>query len=406
MAIPKIPSDSIHHLHHDYLDSDSDSDPDSSSAGSIRHTSYILAFDDGQIVKKSDLSNPTISRIGGRPVFLPLENTKIEESDFSCLICHEPMPMIVQIYCVSEKRPYHDRVLYLFGCMNKSCQAESSSKCVRAFKSSKFNLAFYEENPPEQVGIPTGVANATSFDENPFKMGASTMNFLDRSLDHLFLGDCAPEASMSAKNPFSSPALTLKSCPSTQPQNTNLCAAWPLICDRPRYLTTAYEIKPSKAFNTQAFDETISSSQKTKQSSGCPQRNNQIKRPAKKSVDKSNASSGEYCESEKYEVQVLKGIDPMLLTFQDRLSWEGQSNQLIRYNPKGRPMLLNSNIASSESLKCGHKLQFELQIMPAALVLFSNPPYWATAWVSDCEEDCPSTDESWIEVQAFVQFSE
>lgn len=195
-------------------------------------------------------------------------------------------------------------------------------------------------------------------------------------------------------------------------------ASLPTLCTPPHYLATDYEVKPklssSNTFKEFLDDQTQDPHPCSVTSSKKSDQNGHQSVSSKKKTARSGPSStppGPSGAQESYEVQAVKGVDPAFLDFQDRINWNDQSTQMIRYNPKGRALPVHSTKPSPSipALQCGHQSRFELQLMPAVLRLFSTPIDWTTVWINDCVQDCcrPASDagcrEGWSEVQCFVQ---
>ncbi|OAV88640.1 hypothetical protein PTTG_07063 [Puccinia triticina 1-1 BBBD Race 1] len=407
--------------------SDSDSDSDSDSSSQQTHAQYTLGFDDGKIGKPEEAEQYSTSRIGGRPALLPLSNTAIPESDLECLVCQKPIAMLVQVYCPSDQNPYHDRILYLFGCADQQCQAQGSSRCVRGFKSWKFNEEYHRQSSAQQTrsSHPQSALDCKLSDlgDNPFKMNAP--NLFDQSFDNPFSAPTpththrpTPDPSPPV-NPFSNltlePTETTPTKSSAQEHNLRLVASLPALCTPPHYLATDYELKP-KLSSSSTFKELIDDHQPPPPSSSTSKNAQQKPPPNKQKSSARSAPSASIPPAnaqESYEVQAVKGVDPAFLDFQDRINWSSQSTQIIRYNPKGRALPVHSSkpTPSIVSLRCGHRSRFELQFMPAGLRLFSAPIDWTTVWINDCVQDCcsphpsspASLQEGWTEIQCFVQ---
>ncbi|KAI7949045.1 hypothetical protein MJO29_010710 [Puccinia striiformis f. sp. tritici] len=390
---------------------------------------YTLGFEDGQITKQSELDNHSISRIGGKPVLLPLESTRIPQNDWECRICQKPIPMLAQVYCPNHQNQYHDRIIYLFACVDQKCQSQGESKCVRAFKSWKFNEQYYRQSSSQTK---TALYNVPSdLGDNPFKM--NTHNLFQQSFDNPFSiqpslpppahQDPVPEPS-GLENPFSNLTMNSNEQSTTiQKDNAILLDNVPVLCNPAHYLTTDYETKPelSSCKTYQDFFDEPTHTQKQQPDS---------KSSNKKKLSSSSTSGSSKTALESYEVQLVKGVDPAFLDFQDRINWNHQASQVLRYNPNGKPLRVHSTMPSPsiEEIKCGHKTRFELQLMPAGLtVLFREQEMlidWTTVWIRDCVHDClgksllANSDthhqkcprkfdpdfEGWIELPCFVQF--
>ncbi|CCJ31086.1 unnamed protein product [Pneumocystis jirovecii] len=87
--------------------------------------------------KESDtlLEDPTVSRIGGRPIWI---NPKVvpRPENLKCGICEKIMRFLLQIYCPETEghhMGYH-RVIYIFVCEDGTCQRPGFSKSFRTQK--------------------------------------------------------------------------------------------------------------------------------------------------------------------------------------------------------------------------------------------------------------------------------
>ncbi|KAF8517960.1 programmed cell death protein 2 [Hysterangium stoloniferum] len=114
----------------------SDSDDDDLSVSEIE-TSVLLGIPDGVIEETEDVSDPSVSRMGGHPAFLPA--TPLEPSKSYCKLCTNPMPLLVQMWCPFEGSAM-DRALYVWGCDRTECQRKDGS--VRAWRGLKFNSKY------------------------------------------------------------------------------------------------------------------------------------------------------------------------------------------------------------------------------------------------------------------------
>lgn len=106
----------------------------SSSTSTLPISNTLLALPDGPIPEgHEDRSSYTISYIGGYPSFPP--GLKIPK-DVKCGSCHDPIPLLAQVYCPPEGGE-NDRTVYIWGCSKRKCQRREGS--VRAFRASKRN---------------------------------------------------------------------------------------------------------------------------------------------------------------------------------------------------------------------------------------------------------------------------
>lgn len=107
--MPRPPSD-------DGYDSDSGSEFDASDVQ--------LGLADGPL-EAEDEANPLVSRIGGRPAWLPMKSTPA--SDIAqCGVCKQRMQLLVQIFAPLVESAY-DRCLLVWGCARPACQRKDVS---------------------------------------------------------------------------------------------------------------------------------------------------------------------------------------------------------------------------------------------------------------------------------------
>lgn len=86
-------------------------------------TNAHLGLADGAL-EGDDEANPLVSRIGGRPAWLPLAPENVPPaSEVQCMHCGEPMELLVQIFAPLEDSAY-DRNLFVWGCSRAKCQRQ------------------------------------------------------------------------------------------------------------------------------------------------------------------------------------------------------------------------------------------------------------------------------------------
>ncbi|KAG9100892.1 hypothetical protein FRC06_003573 [Ceratobasidium sp. 370] len=133
---------------------------DSEGATDQAQTNVLLGVPDGAILDPKDLRDPNVSRLGGKPCFIPGVKRPPAESAGS--------PM--------------DRVLYVFGCASAGCQRRLGS--VRAFRQLRFNdkyaakLEKRKQRAKEKENKDNARAAAIlgqNVKSNPFSMGNSTI---------------------------------------------------------------------------------------------------------------------------------------------------------------------------------------------------------------------------------------
>jgi len=88
-----------------------------------------LGLADGPL-ENEDEANPLVSRIGGRPVWLPLSPTKLPPASLvQCQYCQKPMQLLVQIFAPLENSAF-DRNLFVWGCARAACQRKGPGRYV------------------------------------------------------------------------------------------------------------------------------------------------------------------------------------------------------------------------------------------------------------------------------------
>jgi len=99
-------------------------------------SSVLLALPDGVVgPDAADAKSHTTSLIGGYPTF-PACATSKPPAVVNCGACHEPIPMLAQVYCPLVDGE-NDRTLYVFACSRTKCRRREGS--VRAFRASVRN---------------------------------------------------------------------------------------------------------------------------------------------------------------------------------------------------------------------------------------------------------------------------
>ncbi|CAE7224635.1 unnamed protein product [Rhizoctonia solani] len=150
----------------------------SDSDESQQQTSVLLGIPDGEIKDSKDLRDPNVSRLGGKPTFIPGVSRPPVSSSL-CKACNNPCEVLLHIWCPFENSPM-DRVLYVFGCANSGCQRRPGS--VRAFRQLRFNNKYaakldkrkeraQQVKEKEAKAVAASVINTNT--SNPFAMGGA-----------------------------------------------------------------------------------------------------------------------------------------------------------------------------------------------------------------------------------------
>ncbi|KAH9813875.1 programmed cell death protein 2 [Melampsora americana] len=182
---------------------------------------------------------------------------------------------------------------------------------------------------------------------------------------------------------------------------------------KPYYLTTCYEARPAMNLSKDLDSLTISQGSSSRK---VENKFNQAHSKRQTPVENDDGNGG--WKGEKYERQTIEGVDQTFLTFQERVSWCGQSNQVIRYKVGGNPLPF-SHVDSTPVYRCdtcGSVKSFEVQFMPVGVTLLNREISsghgftWSTMWVMTCSQDCHGRDdkdeEGWIEESVFLQWED
>ncbi|KEP53143.1 programmed cell death protein 2, carboxy-terminal domain protein [Rhizoctonia solani 123E] len=431
-----------------------ESDWSDSDDGSQQQTSVLLGIPDGEIKDSKDLRDPNVSRLGGKPTFIPgISRPPVSSS--LCKVCNNPCEVLLHIWCPFENSPM-DRVLYVFGCANSGCQRRPGS--IRAFRQLRFNdkyaaklekrkeKAQREKEKEAKAAAASGLnTNASS---NPFSMGTGSATGPTNLFGSGFGAGEEDEdlASGGSEDDYeyedgdgdepevddlvdklTQAAITESSPASSQ----NEWASHPFY--PPFYLNTVFEyISPPKPS------------------------------PAHKSAG-GGATGGEMWDLEQYER--ASDEDPVFQRFAQRVGEEGA--QCIRYELKGTPLAFHTDDVYKKLFppapitpgtqvpvtgpqpvskptydptaiplcgNCGGKRVFECQLMPNMLNVLKKPlpkakhsaaeteearkkliaaalggkggvgMEWGTCMVFACEQDCSDGRETWREEEVWVQW--
>ncbi|TBU60893.1 programmed cell death protein 2 [Dichomitus squalens] len=163
--------------HPDVDDTWSDSDEELEAADV--ETAVQLGIPDGPVDSVADLSDPTVSRIGGHPTFLAAPHPPLTQA--TCNNCSRPMELLVQIWCPLEDSP-NDRALFVWGCANSNCQRKEGS--IRAWRELRYNKKYAEKLERKQARLKKeaqqgkaaaeALAQKAQAKSNPFALGASS----------------------------------------------------------------------------------------------------------------------------------------------------------------------------------------------------------------------------------------
>ncbi|KDE05632.1 hypothetical protein MVLG_04003 [Microbotryum lychnidis-dioicae p1A1 Lamole] len=406
----------------------------------------VLGFADGPIASTSsvELEDWKISRIGGEPTFPPLGSAPPTSSTL-CPSCNRLMRLVTQIYCPLETSLY-ERVVYLFGCSNKTCRGKPTS--LRAWR------ALSKWVDPEEV------KRKKREEENQVRKGKE----VKVDLGSLIFGGAGGVGATKASNPFApssnsastpfAPAASTSTKPvhdappanldPTSPTEAPIFRTWP---GHPsiaaQYLTTSYEPTPSTSATRQLEstlsnlslgdgDATTSQHREGKSAGG------RTKKGAFSASGSSRSTGG--AEGEAYEVQKIKGVDEVFLRLQERVAREPE--QVIRYEFAGEPLPFSAKSApyqkiyqpSSDGIgiyssrrvpvckTCKSPSAFEYQAMPNLVNILNKAPRgrpnegeeeedsfdWASVWVFTCADECVNeqSQQAWREDVVLIEWEE
>ncbi|KZS94501.1 hypothetical protein SISNIDRAFT_453428 [Sistotremastrum niveocremeum HHB9708] len=170
---------------------DSDDDEDLSPEGS--YTSVTLGVPDGDVESETELRDPRVSRIGGKPAFVAGLHPDFSSSQ--CKICSNPMELVVQLWCPIEGSPM-DRVMHVWACSRAGCQRKAGS--LRAFRGLRYNQKYAEKlEAKKKKDEELKKAEEKKKNEkkiNPFSMGAAPSPFGGNNLFGAGFSETADEA--------------------------------------------------------------------------------------------------------------------------------------------------------------------------------------------------------------------
>ncbi|KAI0741491.1 programmed cell death protein 2, partial [Daedaleopsis nitida] len=141
-------------------------------------TAVQLGIPDGPLDSSADLSDPTVSRLGGHPTFLSAPPPPIIHA--TCPNCSNIMQLLIQIWCPMEQSP-NDRALFVWACPFSSCQRKQGS--VRAWRELRYNdkyaqklekkLAQQKEKEARARAAADAAAKRVQPKTNPFALAAA-----------------------------------------------------------------------------------------------------------------------------------------------------------------------------------------------------------------------------------------
>ncbi|WVF68710.1 hypothetical protein IAT40_003482 [Kwoniella sp. CBS 6097] len=426
----------------------SPSSPAGSSSSSLAYTNVLLALPDGPIPSSaSDGKSHCTSLIGGYPTFPPLPASAKLPKDVRCGVCHEPIPLLAQVYCPPEGGE-NDRTVYVWACARVKCQKRDGS--IRAFRASIRNEEYVRDVEEKRAAAEKEAAEERErARKNPFTLSSDAQpngSALFGSAQPLFGG------ASSSPNPFGAPATT--SAPSTTeaPDISKLSIASsssttlepPLPAYQPaQYLSTIEEyLIPPDEMDIESDDE-------------------------------DDEEGG--ADDDNLEKMLNKGADEVFDGFVRRLEGaDGGSKQVLRYELGGMPLPYSSatplcrklfpgaekplgkdeeldlnSLYDSSSIppcaQCGSKRTFELQLVPTLISVLqpsslsttgevpkiakgtsteaerkkelarlaaaakesadeNGEMEWGTVMVFGCEKDCVGFSEEWVGVEWEVSF--
>ncbi|EGG09926.1 uncharacterized protein MELLADRAFT_103869 [Melampsora larici-populina 98AG31] len=314
---------------------------------------------------------------------------------------------------------------------------ESSSSCNHK-KQSDYILGF-EDGPMSRVsdqrdwnlsrlaGLPNKDTNSSTSGSNPFATGlfdsedlfswpdstpteetSSTEPLADRSPSEKTALDESADSEKSKEPEPQEPPTTNKLISQSLPEPG---LSVPIL--KPYYLTTCYEAKPAINLTKELDSLTISQGSSSRK---VENKLNQAHSKRQPPAENDDGNAG--WKGEKYERQTIEGVDQTFLTFQERVSWCGQSNQVVRYKVGGNPLPF-SRVDSAPVYRCntcGSPKAFEVQFMPVGVTLLNREMpaghgfTWSTMWVMTCSQDCHGVDdkdeEGWVEESVFLQWED
>ncbi|WFD19933.1 hypothetical protein MCAP1_002175 [Malassezia caprae] len=426
-------------------------DDDSDFESDEEFSEVQLGLADGPL-ESEDEANPLVSRIGGRPVWLPLAPSKLPPASLvQCQYCKKPMQLLVQIFAPLENSAF-DRNLFVWGCSRAACQRKGpgSIKAVRMLKHNQrwaAKLAKQAERQRIRKEREEAKRRAEAEAEsrrltqerttNPFKMGSGGAGSL--------LGESL----------FGASPLTTVASPAPPPVEESEEEDDEADFDEDERLAEELAIKASLEEQRAQLQEdwTRSTSHYTTSlylnTIPEPRRAEDNQPTSQTPVPVKETSTGG--EGEVYEQMTIDGIDDVYEQFTRRLGTEAR--QVVRYEYEGTPLPFSAAGPLFKQLwpsgwrgpmdtssippcpHCGAPRVFELQLMPnlanllrvdklsdaGSIMPSSNTEehrqaeissllglkdthsdmctgiVWSTALVFVCSRDCCPDTEGWAE---------
>ncbi|KAF3907132.1 hypothetical protein ABW21_db0204855 [Orbilia brochopaga] len=384
-------------------------------------------------------SDDTISHLGGIPTWL---DDPMDARLAKCLSCNNLMPLLLQLDGNLPDSPYHQRMLYLFGCRAKSCRRKPGSiRAVRGVKPTGIAPATLVKevaakvDPPKVVEEKPAASNMGNMIFGGSSSGTPTNPFATSQANPFAKPNANPfakdEVATLAKSFAAVASISADTKPTPKPKaeptdsSSSLIgppSPWPPSAEIPQYpnfyLDANYEeLEPDAlTLQSQKLAQTIQMDTSDDFDDDTP------------TTSKKGSASTSTSKASK-EKEFESAMNATFLHFQRITSQNPE--QVLRYERRGTPLLYSRDDTIGKLLEsgskgsdislarvphctnCGTRRYFELQFMPHAIsvlegdnVALDDGMVWGTIIVGTCDADCAASEsqkgrffEEWVGVQ-------
>ncbi|XP_031567234.1 programmed cell death protein 2-like [Actinia tenebrosa] len=314
----------------------------------------FLGLPDQRIEENDDkLCNWSTNKFGGRPSWM----TSLVDQYPSCKLCKRQLLLVSQIYCPLSGSLYH-RTLYIFGCVNPSCWNQPQSWTI--LRSQVLEKNDYPEADKNAV-------KSNSVDD----WGDDTGDWGDADdWNDPVITELEYAASKLSLNPMDTVKdtnqLPVKTDSSTKPLISNN-----MNQDAPRFHPFYINVFETNNSNKKTGETSLTSHEK--QLLLCYQEQEGVSINEVLSLPNHSNAKQDEIVTECYEKTIVAHGDKGFHRFQKHLQQCPQ--QCIRYEWNGMPLSISSSTASDimsavpRCQYCGSQRVYELQLMPALVVL-------------------------------------
>lgn len=356
-----------------------------------RSSRVSLGFVDVEIERSDDEPTVEDSFIGGQPVWF--DGSRPDDSLLKCKNCISPMALILQAYAPLEGS-YYDRIIYVFGCKKSECNRKPGSiRALRALsKDPKRMEELKQEDLNQQLDSKLKVdegknflfgtdgkvteAQANPFGGNPFSSGGSNpFGAPDSNPFAKKEEDVKDYASVATK---AAPAKPLK-----KQEATDGATKVKKLPEYPGYFLYVDEEKFQKKQHSKKLPDNVHINDSA--------------------LDFENEVGGSSRELSNEQQAIAAGLqDKSFQHFSEVVEYNPL--QVLRYDIGGSPLLFSSkdetsmkitkNLVPNPGYNPSSSRQFELQVMPKAIIDFERDQVeitggieWGTIIVYTDKED-------------------